>query len=207
MFCVNCGTKLSGRFCGSCGTPVAPPDEVAEGTLVQDWRHEIRYAVLLYFPEVRDRLAAVPTAAKKMTGEDWLALCDKAFHPIPGVSMQTITSIAAPIYAKMGIKTGKKSSAVFAEPPGQVMVDVLCTLAGHGLPLVKVHQGQSGCVFEAKLPSDFWSLEGQVIVTVERAGAETKVEAATNIPGQLYDWGKSTRCLEQLFGDLRAKAA
>jgi hypothetical protein len=142
-----------------------------------------------------------------MTGEEWLGLYDKAFKPLSGVSVQTIASIAAPIYAKMGIKTGKKKTSVFAEPTGQVIVEVLCALAKNGLPLVKVHQGQSGCVIEAKLPSDFWALEGQVIVTVEHAGEGTNVEAATNIPGQLFDWGRSTRCLETLFGDIRAKAA
>ncbi len=62
-------------------------------------------------------------------------------------------------------------------------------------------------MFEAKLPSDLWALEGQVVVTVERAGPGTRVEAATKIPGQLYDWGKSTRCLAKLFADLHAPAA
>ena len=52
-----------------------------------------------------------------------------------------------------------------------------------------------------------WSFEGQLVVTIERAGTATKIEAATNIPGQWFDWGKSTRCLEQLFGRLHAKAA
>jgi hypothetical protein len=205
MYCVNCGVKLSGRFCAGCGTPATPIAEVTDVIPIGDWQHEIRYAVLLRFPEVRDRLAEVPEHAKGMTAEDWMALYDKAFKPV--VSVQTIASIAAPIYAKMGIKTGKSRTEELSEPPGRVIVDVLCALARNGLPLVKVHQGQSGCVFEAKLPSDFWAFEGRVVVTVESTGEETKVEAATNIPGQLFDWGKSTRCLEKLFGDLRAKAA
>ncbi len=211
MFCVNCGLKLGGRFCAGCGTPaggaalvVAEPQELIP---IGDWRHEVRYAVLLRFPEVRERLADVPESAKTMTGEEWMELYDKSFKPFTGVSVQTIAKIAAPIYAKMGIKTGKKRTRVFDAPPGQIIVDVLCALARNGLPLVKVHQGESGCVIEAKLPSDLWALEGQVVVTVEGTGTETNVEAATNIPGQLFDWGKSTRCLERLFGDLRARAA
>jgi hypothetical protein len=207
MFCVHCGLELSGRFCAGCGTPVAPIAEVPNVLPMGDWQHEVRYAVLLRFPEVRDRLAEVPESAPGMAGEEWLGLYDKAFKPFTGVSVQTIASIAAPIYAKLGIKTGKSRADVLAAPPGRVMVEVLCALARHGLPLVKVQQGKSGCVFEAKLPSDLRSLEGHVIVTVERTGAGTKVEAATNIPGQLFDWGKSTCWLENLFGDLRAKAA
>ena len=207
MYCVNCGLKLGGRFCAGCGTPVAPAAEAKDLVPVGDWQHEVRYAVLLRFPEVRDRLAKVPESAKTITGEEWLELCDQAFKPFAGVSVKTIATIAAPLYAKMGIKTGKKRASVFAEPPGQVIVDVLCALAKNGLPLVKVHQGQSGCVIEAKLPSDLWAFEGQVVVTVEGIGEETKVEAATNIPGQLFDWGKSTRCLEKLFDNLGTKAA
>ena len=207
MYCTNCGLKQSGNFCAGCGTRVAQSGEAAAVVPVGDWREEVRYAVLLYFPEVRDRLAVVPKCGKTMTGEEWLGLYDAAFKPLTGVSLQTVAAIAAPLYAKMGLKTGKTRTEVFAEPPGQVMVAVLCTLAKHGLPLVEVHQGEAGCVFEAKLPSDLWSLEGRVVVTVERSGTATKVEAATNIPGQLYDWGKSTRCLEKLFGELRTQAA
>ncbi len=205
MFCTNCGMKRTGNFCAGCGTRAEPAGDVAEVLPVGDWRQEVRYAVLLHFPEVRDQLAAVETCGKKMTGEDWLELYDKAFHT--KISLKTVAAIAAPIYAKMGIKTGKTRTETLAEPPGQVMVAVLCALARHGLPLVKVHQGELGCVFEAKLPSDLWAFEGQVVVTIERSGAGTKVEAATLIPGQLFDWGKSSRCLEKLFSDVRVKAA
>jgi hypothetical protein len=199
--------KLSGNFCAGCGTRAVPAGDIVDVIPIGDWRDEVRYAVLLKFPEVRDVLAEVHECAKKMTGEEWLELYDKAFQPLTHVSVKTVASIVAPIYAKMGIKTGKTRTEVFAEPPGQLMVDVLCALARHGLPLGKVHQGQSGCVFEAKLPSDLWAFEGQVVVTVERSGAKTKVDAATMIPGQLFDWGKSTRCLEKLFGDLHTRAA
>jgi hypothetical protein len=167
----------------------------------------VRYAVLLHFPEVLDRLAAIPECPKRMTAEEWMGLCDKAFKPLHGVSLKTVASIAGPINAKLGIKTGKSRTEVLAGPTGEVLVQILCALARHGMPLVKVHQGESGCVFEARLPSDLWAAEGRVVVTVERRGEGTRVEAATNIPGQLYDWGKSTRCLERLFGDLGIKAA
>jgi hypothetical protein len=168
----------------------------------------VRYAVLLYFPEVRDQLARVKPGRKKMTGEEWLGLCEQAFKPMMhGIPLKTVATISAAINTKLGIKTGKSRTAKLDEPTGQVMVDVLCALAKQPWPLTEVHQGESGCVFEASLPSDLWSLEGQVVVTVERTDAKTRVEAATNIPGQLYDWGKSKRCLDQLFGDLGASSA
>ena len=172
-----------------------------------DWRHEIRYAVLIYFPEVRDRLAAVKEDKKGISGETLLDLCDKAMTPLTKVSPKTVAAIAAPLFASLGIKTGATRTETLAGPPGQVIVDVLCTLARHGLPLGKVHQADAGCVLEAKLPADLWAYEGQLVVTIERHGDATKVTAVTTIPGQKYDWGKSNRCLETLFAELHGKAA
>jgi hypothetical protein len=207
MYCTSGGLKASGRSCAACGTRTDLPGDVPVVIAVGNWEYEVRYAALLQFPEVRDRLARVPARGRAMTGKEWLGLYDAAFKPQTGVSMKSVAAVAAPIYARLGIKTGKHRTEVLPEPSGRVMVGVLCALARHRLPLVEVHQGESGCVFEAKLPSDLWAFEGQVVVTVERLGATTKVEAATNIPGQLFDWGKSTRCLEKLFGDLRGRAA
>jgi hypothetical protein len=51
-----------------------------------------------------------------------------------------------------------------------------------------------------------FALAGDLIIAVARHTGGTLVEARTDIQGQLYDWGKSTRCLEQLFGELNAAA-
>ena len=64
-----------------------------------------------------------------------------------------------------------------------------------------------GCVFEAVLPSDPMSLEGDLTVSVRRQGAGTEVAAATKIAGQMFDWGKSRRCLDVFFADLQLDAA
>ena len=205
MYCTNYGLKQSGNFCAACGTRLASPDGAVAVLPAGDWRDEVRYAVLLYFPEVRDQLAKVKPGKKKMTGEEWLGLCDQAFKPLMhGVPLKTVAAIGVVINSKLGIKTGKSRTAKLDEPTGQVMVDVLCALAKQPWPLAEVHQGESGCVFEASLPSDLWSLEGSVVVTVERTGTKTWVKAATNIPGQLYDWGKSKRALDKFFSDLGA---
>ena len=210
MFCTNCGLKGTGNFCASCGTkhgPVADQESVPE-VLPVDWEHEFRYEVLLRVPEVRDRLSKCGSARKKMTGEEWLGLSDHIFKPLcHGVSLKTVATIALPIYTKMGIKTGKTRTEVVTEPVGRVIVNVLCALAETGLPLAAVHQGDAGCVIEAKLPSDLWSFEGQLVVTIERTNTGTSVGAQTNIPGQWYDWGKSAKYLQQLFGYLQTKAA
>ncbi len=209
-FCTNCGIQGAGNFCANCGTQrTSIPSDVLipiepDGNL----DNEVRYEVLLRYAEVRNRIDKCSrNSSKKMTGEEWLGLYDKAFKPLTGVSLQTVASIVAPIYAQIGIRTGKKRQAVLNEPTGRMIVMVLCALAESGMPISEVHQGEGGCVVEAKLPSDLLSLEGQLVISIERAGRGTRIEAATNIPGQWFDWGKSSRCLEKLFNYVGNRAA
>jgi len=140
---------------------------------------------------------------KRLSASDFLELCDKAFTPLMGVSLAKIGAIVQPIYASVGIKTGKTLKESFAAPAGKVLVAAICSLARRGQPLSEVEQGQDGCLLKAGLPSDMWSVAGDFLVTVERQGQGASVEAATVIKGQLYDWGKSKRMLTALFDDIR----
>jgi hypothetical protein len=121
--------------------------------------------------------------------------------------MSALAGFAQSAYAKMGVKTGKSRSAAFAVPPGEMLVRVLCDHAKNGRTLRDVQQLSDGCIVKAALPSDLFALEGDLIVAVVRQGRATRVEAQTDIPGQMFDWGKSTRCLEGLLGELGAAAA
>jgi hypothetical protein len=186
-------------------TAVAP---TPAALTIADWHHEIRYDVLLHFGEVRDLIARYAAQSRKvMSGEQFLELCDKAFKPLSGVSLSAVVSIAAPIYSRLGIRTGKAQAEAVPKPTGKVLVATVCSLARYGRRLKEVHQAQDGCVIEAALPSDIWSLEGELVISLRRHGAGTLVEASTKIPGQLYDWGKSKQCLSQLFEDAKSLVA
>jgi hypothetical protein len=214
LYCSNCGAGASGNFCAACGaslvTPGAPATAVAvpaPRTLDVDpvgWENDIRYDLIVSVPTVRDRMAASAAHAKTpMTSEKILELADKVYTPIPGISMTTVVQIASPIYARMGIKTGKERAQAVARPVGWVLADVLCLLALNGYTVKSVHQGSDGCVLECALPSDWRSLAGgEIVVTVERYGTGAGVKAVTNIPGQVYDWGKSKQALDRIFSGL-----
>jgi len=142
---------------------------------------------------------------KRLSGEDFLALCDKIV-PL-GFSLEKTAELVVPIFAKLGAKAGKEHSETLSRPPGSVIVAALCSLARQGQVLQQVRQLEDGCLLEATLPSDMWSWSGRVYVSIRRAGAETVVDGATKIEGQLFDWGKSKRCLEALFADIKATPA
>lgn len=226
MYCSECGTKAMGKFCVNCGAKIVRPAEpdrlgglgladipeenlepaevVDEST---DWTTLADFDALMRVPEVRDRLARAGNQAKKrLSGEQFLELCDKAFKPLGGISLASVASLAQPIYAQLGIRTGKVRSEFLSRPIGAVIVDVLCSFARAGQNLIDVQRSPEGVVLRAKLPSDIWSLEGELIVAIRRVNSGTALEAATNIPGQWFDWGKSRRNLDELFERLRTAA-
>ncbi|QDT75922.1 hypothetical protein I41_51670 [Lacipirellula limnantheis] len=228
MYCSECGTKGTGKFCTGCGNRLAAAD--ASGTAVADrgaanggelnydpsvvlaidWSDLVDYEQLMSIPAVRDRIArAAAQSKKRMTGEEILDLYGKALGKLAGVPlpMSAIAGFAQSAYAKLGVKTGKSQATILAIPPGETLVRLLCSLAKEGRSLRDVQQLADGCIVKAALPSDLFALEGDLVVAVVRQGRATRVEAHTDIPGQMFDWGKSTRCLEGLLGELGAAAA
>lgn len=171
-----------------------------------DWDREVHYETILKFPGVRDTIERYSRQApKRMTGEQFLALADKLV-PL-GVPLEGLAALVQPLYARLGIKTGKVRAQQVQAPAGRVLVRALCSLAHHGQSLRGVTQAADGCLLNATLPSDFFSLEGDLLVSVRRNGSQAEVSGATCISGQFFDWGKSNRCLDQLFSDLEREAA
>lgn len=228
MYCSECGTKGTGKFCTGCGNRLAASDGPSgsagggaeqrgdaadfDATIVLsiDWSDLIDYEQLIAIPAVRDRIArAAAQSKKRLTGEEILDLYGKAMDKLTGVPlpMSALAGFAQSAYAKMGVKTGKSRSATFAVPPGEMLLRLLCSLAKEGRAVRDVQQLSDGCIVKAALPSDLFALEGDLIVAVVRQGRATRVEAHTDIPGQMFDWGKSTRCLEGLLGELGVAAA
>jgi hypothetical protein len=209
MFCSECGKPARGKFCSLCGAPLAaiePVVDVVPFRGVPEWDREVQYETILKFPGVRETIDRhAQQATKRMTGEQFLKLADKLV-PL-GVPLEGVAAVVQPLYARMGIKTGKQRTHHVQAPVGRVIVRALCSLARRGQPLRGVTQAVDGCLLEAALPSDLFSLEGDLLVSVRRTGSQAEVCGATRIRGQLYDWGKSNRCLDQLFTDLAREAA
>jgi hypothetical protein len=173
-----------------------------------DWSTTIEYETLLSVPEVRQRIAQSAAQSKRrMTGEEFLDLCDKLTGKMAVIPMATIAHWAQSLHTKLGIKTGKSQSRFIARPAGEVLVELLCSLARHGREVREAQQTQDGCAITASLPSDLLALEGDLIVAVTKRPGGAQVDAHTDIKGQMFDFGKSRRCLDELFADLQAASA
>jgi len=154
MYCSNCGVKAAGNFCCGCGARLASAAADSLPVLSLDWEHEVSYETLLQNAEVRNLIARhAAQATERMSGEQFLELCDVAFNPLVGVSLEQLSRIAAPIFGKLGVKTGKARKEVIPGPVGKVLVGVLCSLARHGRKVKQAHQADNGCIVEAILPA------------------------------------------------------
>lgn len=210
MFCSECGVEAAGKFCWDCGKPLKPQmaassDSVDQIELVPiEWTEITDCQSLIAVPEVRERIARhAAQSKKKLSGEEFLECCDKILGPLAGgVPFAIIAKIAQPISEKLGLKTGKGRSERVAERPGVVLVAILCSLAQNDQKLLEATQSASGCTIRATMPSDIWSLKGDLLINVHAESRTTVVEADITIPGQVYDWGKCNRALDRLFADL-----
>ena len=62
---------------------------------------------------------------------------------------------------------------------------------------------QRGIMLRQQEREDALAMANPVVVVIgDPADIRTDVAAATKIPGQLFDWGKSNQCLKELFDDL-----
>jgi hypothetical protein len=208
MFCSECGATAQGKLCSSCGTALSIGKKTTDVIPVPvDWSDLSDCEVLLAIPEVRDSIShAASQAKKRISGEEILETFGKTMGKLAGlpvsIPMTGLAHFAQATYAKMGIKTGKSRTEIVRQPVGRVLVSLLCSLAKNGRELRGVQQLTDGAILIAALPSDLFALEGNLVLTVSRAKLGTQVEARTDIPGQVYDWGKSTRCLDALFAEL-----
>ena len=209
MYCSECGAKAVGKFCAACGARLrcaGEPGELdASAFEAEDWSNLVDYQRLIAIGEVRDLIAASASRSKQgMTGEEWLDLYGKALGKVTGVPlpMAGLAHFAQSLHAKLGIRTGKSRSEFFAQPVGRMLVTLLCSLAQHGREVRSAHQQTDGGILVSALPSDVFALEGDLVIHVARAPGGTRIEASTEIPGQMFDWGKSTRALAGLFEEL-----
>jgi len=152
-------------------------------------------------PQVRTAIAQrMERARPGLSAEKFLAIADKV---IPGeISYAGLAQVVMPMYASWGIRTGKEQAELILSPIGTTLARALCSFASQGQAMTAVKQAESGCVLTLELPSNIYGFQGEMKLALTSDGQSTEATATTNQPGQLIDWGKSTRCLEQLFKDL-----
>jgi hypothetical protein len=169
-----------------------------------NWRTTIDYERLIAESEVRNlvaRYSAQHTGG--VSAEAILKLHDQFAPMLGGIKIESLANVVVPLFRQWGIGTGKSRKESIEAPAGHVLAGAICSLAYRGRKLQAVNQAQDGVMLVATLPSDAWSWEGTIAVGITNWHSCTDVEVTTKIGGQMFDWGKSTRCVEQVFADIR----
>jgi len=148
---------------------------------------------------------AAAGAETGMSGEEFLDIAGKVIAvPLP---LGAIGSSLSRAYGAMGVRTGKTQGRKLDQPVGYSILATLCFLGSRAMPLAGVADAEGHCLVQAILPSNALSWKGRVMVSIQAAEGGSLVEASTKIPGQMMDWGRSTRLLRDLFEDLDRRGA
>ena len=86
----------------------------------------------------------------------------------------------------------RRARRAIASRWGGSLVSALCALARGGYEVKDVRQASEGCMLICEIPSDMFSLAGQMLITIQRELEGSSVHANTRIEGQLFDWAKVT---------------
>jgi hypothetical protein len=169
-----------------------------------DWYAEHRFEVIASVPAVSTAVSSCAAhAPARMSAEEFLA---KATLVLPhGAAIRRGGARGRALGLRWGLRTDKSREAEIPAPIGRVIASVLCSLAYHGQAVDSVEQREDGCTLTAEIPSDFKTYGGVLQVSVNRGSSgSTTVHATAQIPGQLFDWGKSKQTLAALFADVLA---
>jgi hypothetical protein len=148
---------------------------------------------------------AAADADTQMSSEEFLASAAKVVAiPLP---LGAIGAGLSRGYAALGVRTGKTQTHIVDQPYGYALLAVLAFLAASAMPIADVADTNEQCLVQAVLPSNPLTWKGRILVTLRADGRRVHVEAATKIPGQMYDWGRSKRTLGKLFQTVEARAA
>lgn len=204
MFCSQCGAETDGHFCWKCGALLH------QDTISGQPNPKHLYSALVSSQQVKSAIKYYARQYKPGISEDELmGIIDKASIPsFHGISLRLVTSLVVPLAEKMGLKTGKQRTATFPHPLGKVIVYVLCSLARHGYEISSVEEADDACLIEASIPSEvrwagaFVTHEGSLFIALRARTEETIMECQATIKGQIYDFGKSNRVLDNIFSDI-----
>jgi hypothetical protein len=148
---------------------------------------------------------AAADAETSMSGEEFLDIAAKVIAvPLP---LGAIGNGAARAYGALGVHTSKTQAHRLEQAFGYSILGTLCFLGSKAMPIADVADAEGHCLVQAILPSSALSWKGRVMVSIQAVEGGSLVEASTKIPGQLMDWGRSTRLLRDLFDDIDRRSA
>jgi len=102
----------------------------------------------------------------------------------------------------MGIKSTRQLQKIFPARYQYTSVVLACVLALRHLQdeIVSLYDTPRGSIIELKMPTDLWSFGGMLTIEfIDEGPSGIVVNGESEIKGQVFDWGKGKRTLEEIF--------
>ena len=134
----------------------------------------------------------------------------KVAAPMSGMSVGQFQMVAAAGRAlgeKLGMKSNSAAELSLACSYTAAVRALVFALSSCGYGLTTAFDTPAGAYFEAELPSDLLAYGGSLqFDVVEQGENAVQLKGASEIPGQMYDWGKGKRALAAVFEKTEAFA-
>lgn len=126
---------------------------------------------------------------------------------VPGGVMQMAVSAGEAFWVARGIKTVKSARAELAVPYPVAVRALVFALTGLGRQIRTAFDTPQGAYFETDLARDLLSRGGTLqFDLIERAPGAIEIAGASEIKGQIYDWGKGKRALAEVMAKMETFA-
>lgn len=157
-------------------------------------------------PKIHEILT--PDELKGMAASSGLSLnaIAKVLAPIGGMSAGLFTvGLAAGevLTTSMGARTGKTVELTLACSYPSAVRALVFALSAMRYQITSAFDTAAGAYVEAAMPGDFFSTGGTLkldLFDADGPGKPVRLIGATEIKGQMFDWGKSKRALAELSG-------
>jgi len=193
MLCSNCGREVTGRFCSECGAQLVSQESIADFT---------SYRQIMADPKCQEIITSCANQAKGefLSASEFLNIAQSVM-PV-SIPMEALGKVGSKLGTALGIKTTKARQMHLPHNFGYVLLGIICALAKHCIKIQSVSETQQSCTVEAVLPSSMWAWQGTIRLAIVSEDTGAKIIAETEVPGQLYDWGKSKRTIESLLSEI-----
>lgn len=109
-------------------------------------------------------------------------------------------SLGSGLGQSLGVSDRKEVSRRFRDPYDVVLRATVMAISASKLGFSSATDTRRGAIIMAEMPSDIFSLGGQVeFDVVDEGDAGTTVEGAAKITGQMFAWGKGKRTLNAIL--------
>jgi hypothetical protein len=118
--------------------------------------------------------------------------------PLPEAMFMTTVKLGQTLGTMLGLKSRQQCEKSYSCSYDKAVLSYFLATKQMELNIQTLYDTQKGSILEIKLPTDVFSFGGQLKIVINEEPQHIRVQATTEIKGQMFDWGKGSRILKEL---------